>query len=166
MNDDKERENSREYRGPAHPKEVDDFAKCAKWEEQFVNYCLSRSAMRALRTGEAGSYSSTVEELLISTVSAEKNKGKRLKAKVDKVVNGKLFGWLCQATENTAPSLYRKIRNNTDVFDPNNEAKEEGLGNKAWDLIRVSLRLVHADPELTLTAVDTRDEFGKSPIKM
>ena len=122
----KDRDNNRDYRGPKHPKEVHDYAKCAKWEEQFINYCLSRSAMRTLRKGEAGSYPSFVEELTISTTTAEKNKGNKLKLKADKAANGRRFGWLCQATELTAPSLYRKIRHNEDIFDGLDEKKEEG----------------------------------------
>ena len=103
----------KDYKGPVHPKDTEDYAACAKWEEKFINYCLGRSSARTLRTGEAETYPSTVESLLLDSESAAKAKGNKMKVKLDKAANGRVFGWLCQATENTAKPFSKNYCNVT-----------------------------------------------------
>ena len=84
---------------------------------------------------EAPRYPNRVEEGLLSTDKDTKKAAQLAKAKLDREANGKLFGWLCLATRETAPAVYRMIRDNKQFFDPSDEKREEGVGHKAWEAI-------------------------------
>ena len=40
-------------RVPRHPKTTDDYIKVQKWEEEFMDFLLSKGAARTARCGEA-----------------------------------------------------------------------------------------------------------------
>ena len=95
-------------RVPKHPKTTDDYIKVQKWEEEFMDFLLSKGASRTARCGEAPRYPNRVEEGLLSTDKDTKRAAQLAKAKLDREANGKLFGWLCLATRETAPAVYRR----------------------------------------------------------
>ena len=149
---------------PLFPRKTDNHLECAKWEDAFMDFLLTKGAARTARNGEASSYPSRVEEAIASTVTETKKAGMTSKKKIDKEANGKLFGWLCKATKDTAPSIYTLIRKDKTIFDPNVESKEEGVGNKAWEKITKHIADLSSNDESVLDAVDERDDFATNPI--
>ena len=147
-------------RVPKHPKTTDDYIKVQKWEEEFMDFLLSKGASRTARCGEAPRYPNRVEEGLLSTDKDTKKAAQLAKAKLDREANGKLFGWLCLATRETAPAVYRMIRDNKQFFDPSDEKREEGVGHKAWEAIVKRIASLAKDDDSLLDAVADRDEMG------
>ena len=69
------------------------------------------------------------------------------------------------ATRETAPAVYRMIRDNKQFFDPSDEKREEGVGHKAWEAIVTRIASLAKDDDSLLDAVADRDEMGAQCIQ-
>ena len=148
---------------PLHPRDTQDFVACTKWKEEFFDYCNAKGYGRTLKTGEMGVYSHALEAGLASGTAATARAARESKKRHDARANGEVYGWLCQATSKTAPSLYRRLKEDTDFYDRDDDDKDQGVGHTAWGWITHRLRA--PDTNRILDACDDRDEDGNEPIK-